>query len=107
MKKEILKKWNGRDLKQTKKIVGFEIKMNQTKRTLLIHQNSCTLKLLERMGMSMCNSTELPVPVGTVLGEADEPRQLGKQEVYLYQKIVGSGIYFANNTRSDIAHCVI
>ncbi|KAI0992459.1 hypothetical protein K3495_g15726, partial [Podosphaera aphanis] len=80
MKQEILKKWKGKDLKETKTFVGFEIERNWKKRTLLIHQNCYAKKLLERMGMSKCNPTELPMPAGTILEEADESSLLEKED---------------------------
>ncbi|KAI0999465.1 hypothetical protein K3495_g8733 [Podosphaera aphanis] len=58
------------------------------------------------MGMLNCNPTELSMPAGTVLKDADEHELLDDDESGLYRQIVGSTIYLCNNTRPDIAYPV-
>ncbi|KAI0992498.1 hypothetical protein K3495_g15687 [Podosphaera aphanis] len=105
-KHAILTKWKGKDLKQTRTFVGFEIVRDRKSRSILSHQRSYTIKLLERMGMLNCNPTELPMPAGTVLKDANESDLLENDEVNLYQQIIGSSIYLSNNTRPDISYAV-
>ncbi|KAI0999901.1 hypothetical protein K3495_g8297 [Podosphaera aphanis] len=57
----ILSHWKGKDLKETKTFVGFEIERDRRNRTIRIHQKSYTIKLLSRLSMLHCNATELPM----------------------------------------------
>ncbi|KAI1004930.1 hypothetical protein K3495_g3287 [Podosphaera aphanis] len=102
----ILSHWKGKDLKETKTFVGFEIERDRHNRTIRIHQKSYTIKLLSRLSMLHCNATELPMPAGTVLKDDDESEMLDRDEVTLYQQLIGSAIYLSNNTKPDIAYPV-
>ncbi|KAI0999467.1 hypothetical protein K3495_g8730 [Podosphaera aphanis] len=106
IKASILSNWKGKDLKTAKLFVGFEIDRDRLKRSIIIRQTIYIRKLLERMGMSKCNSNDLPIPAGTVLKESEESDLLKKDETGLYRQIIGSVIYLANNTRPDIAYAV-
>ncbi|KAI0994011.1 hypothetical protein K3495_g14171 [Podosphaera aphanis] len=106
VKNKILTKWKGKDLREAKIFVGFQLERDRNSRTIRVHQNVYTNKLLERMGMLNCNPTELPMPAGTVLKDADEHELLDDDESGLYRQIVGSTIYLCNNTRPDIAYPV-
>ncbi|KAI0995317.1 hypothetical protein K3495_g12864 [Podosphaera aphanis] len=92
----ILSHWKGKDLKETKTFVGFEIERDRRNRTIRIHQESYTVKLLSRLSMLHCNATELSMPVGTVLKDDDESEMLDRDEITLYQQLIGSAICFSN-----------
>ena len=47
--------------------VRFQIVRDQSKRTLRIHQEAYTTRLLKKLGMSNCNPRALPIAAGTVL----------------------------------------
>jgi hypothetical protein len=85
--------------------VGFQIHRNRRQRTLRIHQTLYITKLLERLRMDQANPTKLPIPAGTVLKDTGE-EPLNPNDTTVYQQIVGSAIYLANNTRPDIAYAV-
>lgn len=106
MKAKILGRWDGQDLSPAELFVGFQIERDRTNRTLLIHQEMYTNKLLERMGMANSNPTLLPFPAGTVLRDGNPSEALDDDEVVLYMQIVGSVIYLSNCTRPDISYQV-
>ena len=47
--------------------VGFQIVRDRSKRTLRIHQEAYTTRLLKKLGISNCNLRALPIAAGTVL----------------------------------------
>ena len=54
--------------------------------------------------MDKSNPVALPIPAGTVLKSDNDLLEGG--DITVYQQIVGSTIYLANNTRPDIAYTV-
>jgi hypothetical protein len=60
--------------------------------------------LLERLGMDKSNPVALPILAGIVLKSDDD--LLEGDDITVYQQIVGSTIFLANNTRLDIAYTV-
>ena len=105
MKAKILKQWKGKDLKAVDTFVGFQIVRNRKERTLTIHQSFYTAKLLERLGMDKSNPVALPIPTGTVLKSTDNDLLEG-DDIVVYQQVVGSTIFLANNTCPDILYTV-
>jgi hypothetical protein len=105
VKAKILKQWKGKDLKAVDTFVGFQIVRNRKERTLTIHQSFYTAKLLERLGMDKSNPVALPIPAGTVLKSTDDDLLEG-DDIVVYQQVVGSTIFLANNTRPDISYTV-
>ena len=91
-------------MKAVDTFVGFQIVRNRKERTLTIHQSFYTTKLLERLGMDKSNPVALPIPTGTVLKSDDN--LLEGDDIIVYQQIVGSTIFLANNTRLDISYTV-
>jgi len=90
--------------------VGFQIVRDRSKRTLRIHQEAYTTRLLKKLGMSNCNPRALPIAAGTVLKstehDLDRYQEVGEDQAVIYRTIVGSVIYLANCTRPDIAYTV-
>ena len=90
--------------------VGFQIVRDRSKRTLWIHQEAYTTRLLNKLGMSNRNPRALPIAAGTVLKstehDLDRYQEVGEDQAVIYRTIVGSVIYLANCTRPDIAYTV-
>jgi len=109
LKKKLLGKWKGKDLKAVDTFIGLQIERDRNARTLRIHQTQYTEKILERFGMASANGTKLPTKAGTVLKTSAKDEGvvlLSNEEKSLYQQIVGSLIYLANLTRPDICYIV-
>jgi hypothetical protein len=55
--------------------------------------------------MDKVNSVKLPIHTGTVLKDTEE-EPLNSNDTIIYQQIVGSIIYLANNIRPNIAYAI-
>lgn len=104
-KAKILLKWKGKDLGPVELFLGFQISRDRKNRTLTVHQEMYTTKIVTRFGMDRCNPSNLPMDAKTIL-KSDEDNLLDKDEQFLYLRIVGSVIYLANSTRLDICYSV-
>jgi hypothetical protein len=58
------------------------------------------------MGMTDCNPASLPILSRTVIKIIDEDILFIRNNIMVYQQIIGSTIYLLNYTRSDIAYIV-
>jgi len=56
--------------------------------------------------MKNSNLTKISFPANTVLKEGSEKDQLTEDNIIVYQQIVGSAIYLANCTKSNILYCI-
>jgi hypothetical protein len=110
IKAKIWNLWKCKDLGPATVFVGFQIERDRPKRTLRIHQEAYTTRLLDKLGMSNCNPRALPIAAGTVLKstehDLDQYHEVSKDQAAIYRTIVGSVIYLANCTRPDIAYTV-
>jgi hypothetical protein len=105
-------KWKHKDLGEAKLFVGFNIERNRSERTIKIHQTIYAQRILERFNLHQANSTNLPIPAGTVLKRLDEynteveSHELEGKDIEVYRQIVGSLIYLSNGTRFDLGYAV-
>lgn len=76
IKKKILLRWKGADLKAVKTSVGFQVDRDRQRRTLKLHQSHYTDRMLSKLGMSNSTPLSLPLPAGTVMKEATEAEEL-------------------------------
>ncbi|KAI0994521.1 hypothetical protein K3495_g13661 [Podosphaera aphanis] len=106
IKAKILRRWKCKDLSPATVFVGFQIERVRASRSLFIHHGMYVGKLLDKLNMQNLNPTQLPIPAGTVLRKDDNDYDCTIEEGKLYRQIVGSAIYLANNTRSDISYAV-
>ncbi|KAI0997533.1 hypothetical protein K3495_g10653 [Podosphaera aphanis] len=106
VKQIIMKRWKSKNLGPVETFVGFQVKRNRANRTLTIHQEFYTRKLLERLGMGNFNGVSTPIASGTVLKERDDDELLEEDNAALYRQIVGSTISLSNGTRPDISYAV-
>ncbi|KAI1002518.1 hypothetical protein K3495_g5687 [Podosphaera aphanis] len=106
VKLKIIKRWKCKNLGLVETFVGFQVVRNRANRSLFIHQDFYSRKLLERLGMKNCNGVSTPFITGTVLKERDDDELLDEDNAALYRQIVGSTIYLSNGTRPEISYAV-
>ncbi|ESZ92692.1 polyprotein [Sclerotinia borealis F-4128] len=75
-------------------------------RTIKIHNSNYTKRILQRFHIDESMAKDLPLPFGTTLYTAEATILLGEDDKNLYLQIVGSVIYLANCSRSDISFAV-
>ena len=87
--------------------IGIEIERDRKAKTIKLHQTAYVRKLLERFSMESCNPASTPHCGDQVLkrnvdenGEKLEPCQAP------FRSLVGSLMYAAVGTRTDVAHVV-
>src|SRR5207249_1612995 len=68
-KKEIMSKWNSKDLGPARLFVGFQIERDRAAKSLKIHQSLYASKILERFGMANANPRKIPMTAGMTLAE--------------------------------------
>ena len=84
VKAEIAGKWKSKDLGPATTFVGFQIRRDRSARTIDIHQEVYTNKLLDRFKLSKSNPTLLLIPASTVLKlTADMPTTGEYEPLYL------------------------
>ena len=81
----------------------MSIVQNQEKK-IWIGQPTYTEKLLSKMGMSNCKPVSTPADPSNHLVKATEDEEVVDQ--LLYQSLIGSLMYLATCTESDIAYSV-
>jgi len=106
IKKKILNIWKNKNLRKVNIFIEFQIERNRAKRTLQLHQTLYTTKLLQHLEIENSNPTKIPFPANTILKKGPEKNQLTKDNIIVYQQIVGSAIYLANYTRPNISYCI-
>ncbi len=103
------KEFKLRDLGPTKFLLGVEIIRDRKRRTLQLSQRQYVLDMLERFGMSDCNSVTTPMDPALRLS-ADMAPATPEEEKFMatvpYSSGVGALQYLATATRPDIAHAV-
>jgi hypothetical protein len=97
------------DLGRTKFFLGLQLEHLQM--TILIHQLAYVQKVLEKFNMDKAHSLRTPMIVHALEKDIDpfRPKQEGEEVLgpnYTYLSAIGVLIYFANNTRPDIAFVV-
>ena len=91
---ELASKFKMKDLGALTHILGVEVKRDQQRRILTLHQSSYVQQVLERYGMSDCNPTKLPFSPHLTFSLDDEPTLKPDLEAITdYRAKVGSLIY--------------
>jgi hypothetical protein len=110
MKQELIKRFDTKDMGESKWILGMAIKRDREARTITLDQEVYISKLLERFGMVSCRPASTP---GDPIQRAAKGRQdrggesLDKPADHQrYMEMVGSLLYAAISTRPDVAHAV-
>ena len=102
---ELASKFKMKDLGALTHILGVEVKRDQQRRILTLHQSSYVQQVLERYGMSDCNPTKLPFSPHLTFSPDDEPiLNPDPKAITDYRAKVGSLIYAMKQTRVDICY---
>ena len=104
VKQQLSAKFDIKDLRKLSYFLGISIVQNQKRKETWMGQPSYTKTLLTKMGMSDCNWVKTPVVPGNYLMKATEEEKAVDQKQH--QSLVGSLLYLATCTRSDMAYAV-
>src|SRR6266568_9444280 len=104
-KKQFMKKWECRDLGPVSEYLGMKIVQDRARKTLTIDQIDYASKIVKCFGQENCKPVTTPLPGGYKPLICDE--QATKENISLYQSIIGSLLYLTLGTRPDIAYAVI
>jgi hypothetical protein len=102
-------KFEIKDLGKTKFCLGLQLEHLPSR--ILVHQSTYTQKVLEKFNMNMFYPSKTPMVVRSLDLEKDLFRPRDDEEQILgpefsYLSAIGALMYFANNTRPDIAFAV-
>jgi hypothetical protein len=106
---ELAQRFKLRDLGETKFILGVEVIRDRANRSISLSQRQYILDILERFGMSDCNSVGTPLPPGTKLSKSmgpDSPEEVEFMRNVPYLSALGAILYLATMTRPDISYAV-
>jgi len=101
------------DMGPAKTFVGLEIVRNRKERSITVHQAGYAAKLLKRNGLDGSRAFVKPKPTPMAPGSsllADNStdkvldKELHRDRIYQYQKLVGGLLYLMTSTRPDLAY---
>jgi hypothetical protein len=105
IKAALAKRFNAKDLGESKWILGMEIRRDRVKKTIFLGQELYITKGLEKYGFSECRTAPTPEAVGAAHQDpTEEQSQLADRQRFM--EITGTLMYAAISTRPDIAHAV-
>ena len=108
LKKNLMDRYEMRDLGQAKLVIGMRVQRNRKERTILIDQQSYIEEALKRFNMVDANPTRTPLPSGANLEKVkDQKYKADLQLTRNYQALVSTLIYVIIGTRPDIAYAAI
>jgi hypothetical protein len=106
---ELKKHFKLRELGPTSWLLGVEIKQDLNRGTVTLSQRQYCLDILERFGMSNCDTVVTPLDPGLKLSKAQCPKNY-QEAVEMrnipYINAVGALAYLATATRPDLAYTV-
>lgn len=85
------------------KFLGIEIKRDVANKIIFLSQKEFTVKMLERFGMLECKPVKTPM---VNLKSSEDDVNVVKGKVHPYKQAIGSLLYLANATRTDITYAV-
>ena len=80
------------------------IKIDFTDTAITLSQETYIDKILDKFGMTDCNSVSTPLDKNMTLREGSKEQQI--DNISLYQQIIGSLMYAVTGTRPDLAYTV-
>ena len=104
-KKQLMDRWESRDLGEATEYLGTQITRDHAKRTLKLDQISYATKVIECFKLNNAKVTCTPLPSG--YNPAPNPKTTTPQLASCYQLVIGSLLYIMLGTRPDIAFSVI
>jgi len=101
IKDALHKRFDMKDLREAKVILGLEIRRDKALGTLKLSQGKYAGQVQEKFGMAECNPIGTPLEVGLQLVKAEE-----SDDALPYREAVGSVMYLMVGTRPDLAFAV-
>ena len=101
VKKEILCRFDGRELKNSKTFLGLEISRDRESKLIKLSQENAILKLVDKLGIEHGN--KIPMKANVKLQKEGE---ILDTNTYPYNMLVGSLLYLSTSTRPDISFAV-
>lgn len=102
IKRGLAAKFEVKDLGLAKSCLGLEI--SQSKDRIIINQRSYILDILQRFGMSNCNTVSTPSELKFY--ESDVGSSGDSYERFPYRELIGALMYLSVSTRPDISNTV-
>jgi hypothetical protein len=106
---ELKKHFKLRELGPTSWLLGVEVKQDLNQGTVTLSQRQYCLDILERFGMSDCDSVVSPMDPGVKLSKDQSPKthsEAAEMSSIPYINAVGALAYLAIATRPDLAYVV-
>lgn len=105
-KAKLRKRFDVKDLGESKWMLGMHITRDRSKRTIKLDQELYVSKALERFGLTQCKSSHTPASQSS--GKVEDDRDGGGDEapLRLYQEKVGTLLYSSISTRPDVSYAV-
>ena len=104
VKNEFQNRFKMKDLGVAQEFLGIEITRNRQDRTIHLCQSSYALKIINRFGMSNCNSVPTPMVVKTI-GDPNDTEDK-ESNTFPYREAIGSLMYLMIGTRPDLAYAI-
>ena len=108
-KKEIKKHWDITDNRPINWFLGFEIKRNIEKKTLVINQHAYIVSLTEKFGLMNAKPVNIPMDPNVMYSSQQSPttpNQLAQMKGVLYNEAIGSVLWPAVVSWPDIAYAI-
>jgi len=102
-------KFDMKDLRHAKKILGMKIERNRSNFSLKIQQHDYLLKAVQRFGINNCKSVTVPLAGHFLLSKAQCPTsnsEIIKMENVPYANAIGTIMCSMISTRPDLAHSI-
>ena len=105
LKASLSKRFDMTDLGEAKTYLGIQISRDRIKRTMSITQSEYINKVLKRFNMQDCKGAFTPMDAKAEFSK-ETSNTATKEEIKLYQAMIGSVMYCMVETRPDIAFAV-
>ncbi len=109
LKKQLSDRFRMRDVGAISWYLGMEVTRDRANQTLFIDQTAFIDRMLEDLGMEKCKSAKVPMDSGTEIVKnryMGEDYEATKEGIQGYQSLVGTLLWLAYMTRSDISFAV-
>ena len=104
IKRSLTSRFKMKDLGKLHHCLGITVEYDESRRSLWLHQRPYILAMLEKFGLSQAKTVPTPANLNVKLRKDDETSKL--VDPTLYQSMVGSLLYAAIATRSNISQAV-
>ena len=105
LKAQLVKRFNTKDMGESKWILGMRIRRDRKLHTITLDQELYITKALEKYGLAECKVADTPEVVGAAQQQPSEA-QRKPADRQRFMEITGTLMYAAISTRPDIAHAV-